>query len=45
MGRIVVNPDVQGAGEFPTWAEGEYELEVTNVQELTSSNGKAMLKV
>ena len=45
MGRITVNPDVQGAGEFPVWAEQEVEFEVANVEERPSSTGQAMLNV
>ncbi len=45
MGKITVNPDVQGAGEFPVWAEGEVDFEVTRIEERRSSKGQAMLNV
>ena len=45
MPRIQVNADVQAAGGFPLWAEGNYELRIKEVEQTTASTGRAQLRV
>ena len=45
MPRITVNPDVQSAGGRIVWAKGRYPLRIREIQEQTSSTGKAMLVI
>ena len=43
MPMITVNPDARSAGEFPNWRAGEYELEITEIEQTVTKTGKDQL--